>query len=186
LKAGVLDQMHPTLSTQHNAQGTPQGGVISPLLCNIALHGMENMIIRKFSRDGVKVIRYADDFVIMGKKLEDVLRAKEIAAEFLATIGLELSSEKTRIGHTLNTIEYENKVIKPGLDFLGFHFKNIATSKHRGVKSTKGKMNNFIQISKPSLESVRNHKKALKYILRTHKSAPRVAILTKLSLRIQG
>lgn len=56
-------------SNDFNKAGTPQCGVISPLLYNIALHGMETELLKNFSRNGVKIIRYADDFVIMGRKL---------------------------------------------------------------------------------------------------------------------
>ena len=85
-------------SSLSNEAGTPQGGVISPLLSNIALHGMETAVLKEFKRDAVKVIRYADDFVITGKHLADINKAKQIVETFLATVGLRLSQGKTRIG----------------------------------------------------------------------------------------
>lgn len=68
LQAGII---HTSVdeSSEINYSGTPQGGVISPLLMNIALHGMENYVINLFGRSQIKVIRYADDFVIFGKTL---------------------------------------------------------------------------------------------------------------------
>jgi len=68
LQAGII---HTSVdeSSEINYSGTPQGGVISPLLMNIALHGMENYVINLFGRSQIKVIRYADDFVIFGKIL---------------------------------------------------------------------------------------------------------------------
>jgi RNA-directed DNA polymerase len=68
LQAGII---HTSVdeSSEINYSGTPQGGVISPLLINIALHGMENYVINLFGRSQIKVIRYADDFVIFGKIL---------------------------------------------------------------------------------------------------------------------
>jgi RNA-directed DNA polymerase len=68
LQAGII---HTSVdeSSEINYSGTPQGGVISPLLINIALHGMENYVINLFGRSQIKVIRYADDFVIFGKTL---------------------------------------------------------------------------------------------------------------------
>lgn len=165
-----------------NDVGTPQGGVISPLLCNIALHGMEIDLLSQFSRNDVKIIRYADDFVIMGKQLKKIEKAKVIVSDFLAKVNLELSEEKTRIGHSLEAINGG----KPGVDFLGFYFRNQTTSIHRGVKNTRGVKQNFVQISGPSREAMQNHKESLKTILRKHKAAPLAAVLAKLSARIQG
>lgn len=167
-----------------NIVGTPQGCVISPLLCNIALHGLETFIVKRFSRDQVKVIRYADDFVIMGKKIEHIEQAKQYVIEFLKHIGLELSLEKTRIGHSMTPTE---RTTGPaGLEFLGYYFRNIPTSKHRGVKNTRGVKQNFVQISSPTLEATKKHKKAIKDILRSHKNAPREALISKLAARIRG
>lgn len=165
-----------------NEAGTPQGGVISPLFCNVALHGMEIDLLSQFGRNDVKIIRYADDFVIMGKQLEKIEKAKLIVSDFLATVNLELSDEKTRIGHSLEAINGA----KPGLEFLGFYFRNQTTSIHRGVKNTRGVKQNFIQISGPSRDAIQNHKQALKMILKMHKAEPLAAVLAKLSARIQG
>jgi RNA-directed DNA polymerase len=107
---------------------------------------MEIDLLRRFSRDGVKIIRYADDFVVMSKQLSNIERAKQIISDFLATVNLELSEEKTRIGHSL--VSFNGS--KPGLNFLGFYFRNHTTSIHRGVKNTRGVKQNFIQISGPS------------------------------------
>jgi hypothetical protein len=120
----------------------------------------------------------------MGKDLKDIIEAKKIAQEFLSTVGLELSDSKTRIGHSMYYME--GITGKPGLDFLGFHFRNYPTSKHRGVKNTQGKTNEFIQVSSPSLKSVKNHKQAIRSILRSHRNSPREAVISKLSARIQG
>ena len=79
----------------------PQGGVLSPLLMNIALHGMENYVTKEFGRNKIKVVRYADDFVIFGKTLKDVQKAEKLVIEFLKPVGLNLSAEKTRIGHSM-------------------------------------------------------------------------------------
>lgn len=181
LKAGIMDNFKDQ-SSLSNESGTPQGGVISPLLCNVALHGMEIDLLSKFSRNDVKIIRYADDFVIMGKQLAKIEKAKGIVIDFLATVNLKLSDEKTRIGHSLKSMNG----IKPGLNFLGFYFRNQTTSKHRGVKNTRGVKQTFVQISGPSWEAMQNHKKALKTILKKHKAAPLEAVLAKLSARIRG
>jgi len=172
------------IESEHNEIGAPQGGVISPFLCNIALHGMETELLKRFSRYGVKIIRYADDFVVTGSKLEDIHKSKEIINDFLKAVGLELSEKKTRIGHTMFPIEGGRA--KPGLEFLGFHFRNIRTSIHRGVKTTRGAKQTFRQISSPSLDSVENHKIEIRDILRKYKNAPRTAVISALSLKIQG
>jgi len=178
-----MDGFKQTIS-ETNEVGIPQGSVISPLLANIALHGMEDAVLSQFARNRVKVIRYADDFIITSKLLEDILKAKKIVEDFLKSINLELSEAKTRIGHSLKPIQTNNNQI--GFDFLGFHFKNIKTSIHKGVKTTRGVMQTFRQISSPSKESLMNHKRALKKILRDHKTTPLGALITKLSSTISG
>ena len=65
-------------SLDENETRTPQGGVLSPLLMNIALHGLEERLVTTFKRNEIKVIRYADDFVIFGKSLETVHRVEEV------------------------------------------------------------------------------------------------------------
>lgn len=183
LEAGIMKSVKE-IESERNEVGTPQGGVISPLLCNIALHGMETDLLKEFARDEIKIIRYADDFVVMGRKLENIMKAKTIVSEFLRTVGLELSEEKTRVGHTMIPLETSRKT--PGLEFLGYHFRNIPTPIHRGVKSTRGVKQPFRQISSPSLEASKSHREAIKDILRKHKNAPREALIARLSTRIEG
>jgi RNA-directed DNA polymerase len=114
LSAGVLHHTNdePCLA---NKSGTPQGGVLSPLLMNVALHGMEMFLQKSFSRNKVKIIRYADDFVVMGHSLEDILKSQQLIEEFLKPIGLRLSEKKTRIGHTME--EKKGTQGPVGLDF---------------------------------------------------------------------
>ena len=104
LESGIMDggELFPT------AEGTPQGGVVSPLLANVALHGLEDHIRAAFPKTKGKenwlphVVRYADDFVVLHQDLAAVERTKRLAEEWLASMGLELRPGKTRIGHTLN------------------------------------------------------------------------------------
>lgn len=133
LKAGIMADK-PENSFETNEQGTTQGGVILPLLMNIALHGMEYSVVRNFGKNEIKVVRYVDDFVIFGKSLESVQKAKEIIKTFLKPIGLELSEEKIRIARSMEKLP--GTEVPPELDFLGYHFKNVKCSIHRGVKST--------------------------------------------------
>ncbi|MDR1609581.1 MAG: hypothetical protein LBR78_01850 [Holosporales bacterium] len=112
--------------------GTPQGGVISPLLANIALHGLEYETKKTLStklanslkdkrkyktsmRDALSslsIIRYADDFVIIHEDLEIILEAKKFVQEWLKLIGLALNEGKTRITHTLKSIDESQKGIR--------------------------------------------------------------------------
>lgn len=185
LQAGIIDDFRGQYSEQ-NTLGTPQGGVISPLLCNVALHGMESELLSHFPRDGVKIIRYADDFMITGARLVDIIRAKWIVTDFLKKVNLQLSEEKTRIGHSQNSINLGQGTIPPGFDFLGYHFRNYKRSIHRGVKTTRGKKMLFQQASMPSRKAMDNQKNALKKILKDYRVAPLKALIAKLSARIKG
>ena len=100
-------------------EGTPQGGIMSPTLCNVALNGIEEVIKKanpsiKGIRPGVNVIRYVDDMIITGKTREICLKNKKILSEFLIERGLELNEDKTLTTH-----------IKTGFDFLGFNIKRM-------------------------------------------------------------
>ncbi len=120
LKAGYVDKgvFYDTDA------GTPQGGVISPLLANIALHGMEKALGVTFDNRGQitgkrAVVRYADDFVVFCESKEDAEAVIDRLKEWLAERGLVLSEEKTRIVH-----------LTEGFDFLGFnvrHYKDTST-----------------------------------------------------------
>jgi RNA-directed DNA polymerase len=171
-------------SSEINEMGTPQGGVLSPLLMNIALHGMENFITKEFGKNQIKVVRYADDFVIFGETLKNVQKAERLVTEFLRPVGLNLSTEKTRIGHSMERKPGTSSPL--GLDFLSFHFYNKKCSRHRGVKNTRGVTQPFRLITRPSREAVVNHKKAISYILIEYKDAPLGRVIERLSLKIEG
>ena len=94
LEVGIMHDIEKK-SIDINESGTLQSRVLSPLLMNIALHGMENTVVDKFGRNKVKVIRYADDFVIFAKTLEDIKKTEEIVSAFLKPIGLNLAKDKT-------------------------------------------------------------------------------------------
>lgn len=102
LKAGIIYQE----AYEPTTQGTPQGGIFSPLLANIALDGIEACTTK------AKVIRYADDLVAIGKTREDIEQTKEDIQRFLAKIGLNLSIQKTKIVNR-----------REGFDFLGFNIR---------------------------------------------------------------
>ena len=113
LKAGVID----TGVFEETPRGTPQGGVASPLLMNIALHGMETALLNAYrtKADRPQLVRYADDLVVFHPREEGVKKAREVLETWLADMGLELKPSKTRIAHTL--WEYQGRA---GFDFLGF------------------------------------------------------------------
>lgn len=165
--------------------GTPQGGIISPLLCNVALNGIEKAVLNQFKRDGVKFIRYADDILVCSSKYSDIIKSKNIISEFIKPIGLELSDEKTQICHSLGGVE-GLKHLPVGVEYLGFYFRNITVSKYKGVKSTRGGLNTVVQISMPSLNSVKRHKDKLKHILRLHKSSSLKIVISALARVIRG
>lgn len=120
LKAGIFEKGHILPSEA----GTPQGGVISPLLANIALHGLETALLESLPQSRKPaIIRYADDFVILHEDLATLLKLKAEAERWLATLGLNLKAAKTRITHTL--IQHEGHV---GFDFLGFTVRQFPMS----------------------------------------------------------
>ncbi|WP_333065121.1 group II intron reverse transcriptase/maturase [Microcoleus sp. Pol7_B1] len=190
LKAGVMDgkQLFPT------SEGTPQGGVISPLLANIALHGMENRIAqafpkRKVYREGkyagvisaAHFIRYADDFVILHQDITVVQRCKEIISEWLKSMGLELKPSKTRLAHTLE--EYEGNT--PGFNFLGFNIRQFPVGKYHSGKNN-GKLLGFKTIITPSQEKQKIHYEQVANIIYAHRTATQEALIGKLNPIIRG
>ena len=180
LKAGVIEagELFETV------EGTPQGGVISPLLANVALHGLEEHVMSlvgnsKKKRWEMTVVRYADDFVVMHKDREMVEKAQEVIAEWLGRIGLKLKPEKTKITHTLNG---ENA----GFNFLGFNVRQYEVGKNRSGKNTNGEPLGFKTLIKPSKESIDRHKKRLSEIVTGYKNAAQEALISKLNPVIRG
>ena len=143
LKADIFDEFQASNMDRlsKNIQGTPQGGIISPLLANIALHGMENHLknwictkpsfgkpyskYSKYSKDAkrksIAIIRYADDFVIIHKEKSIIQEAKEEIAKWLLDgPRLEISEAKTSIVDS-----------NEGFDFLGFSIITITSGRPR-------------------------------------------------------
>ena len=189
LKAGVMDG--PTLFPTE--AGTPQGGVISPLLANIALHGLETVIRAAFPRTGARfgrpgeewspiVVRYADDFVVLHQDLATVEQAKQIAAEWLAGMGLELQPSKTRLVHSL----YEHDGQSPGFDFLGFTVRQFPTGKSHSGKSTTGTRLGFKTLTMPSKTAIRRHEEALATAIRTYRAVTQAVLVHHLNPIIRG
>ncbi len=182
LKAGVWDQgdWYP------GTTGTPQGGVLSPLLANIALHGMETYLKAQFpaysyTQAGkhyrvtpVQVVRYADDFVVLHPDLKVVQAAKAALEQWLANLGLHLKPSKTRIVHTLGTAEVDT-----GFDFLGFHIRQYPVSPNQCAKG-------FKTLIKPSKADMRRHYQQLRHRVRHHRGHAQRSLITSLNHCIRG
>jgi RNA-directed DNA polymerase len=161
LKAGIMEKriLYPT------AEGTPQGGVASPILANLVLDGLEKILRERFPKRiannaRVNFVRYADDFIITGRSkelLETVIQP--LVAEFLKERGLELSLEKTRITH-----------IKDGFDFLG---QNVR------------KYNNKLR-TKPSKKNVKTFLTKVRTIITSNKQLPAGELIALLNPIIGG
>ena len=189
LKSDVCDfvkhERTPTVA------GTPQGGVCSPLLANIALHGMEERIkeyaatwkgTKKDNLKSLALIRYADDFVIIHERLEIVERCKQIISKWLAEYDLEIKPEKTQIVHTLK--HHNGK--KPGFNFLGFNIRQYPVGKYHSGKNTKGEKLGFKTLTKPSDEGVKRHYAKVAEVITKHNSAPQRALVSKLNPILRG
>jgi RNA-directed DNA polymerase len=175
LKTGIVDGDEMLFPEA----GTPQGGVISPLLCNVALHGLEAILIAVSKQYRIAVIRYADDLVILCEDLETLMKAKEKAEAWLAEMGLRLKPSKTRVTHTLD--EYKGNI---GFDFLGFNIRQYRVGKHH-TRTFRGKPG-FKTLIKPSPSAVKRHLREIRDITRRHRGAPQAALIVKLNPVIRG
>jgi RNA-directed DNA polymerase len=163
LKAGFMEKRvwSPTQA------GTPQGGIISPLLANLTLDGLETKLKEQFpprSQRGrtaqLHLVRYADDFIITGSSREILEQAvKPLVEQFLKERGLELSPDKTKVTH-----------IDTGFDFLGQHLRKF-----------KGKL-----IIKPSQESVRSLLQKVRHRVKTNPMTPAGRLLAQLNPLLRG
>jgi RNA-directed DNA polymerase len=166
LKAGVMDRgrFAPT------EEGTPQGGVISPLLLNIALHGMEEAAGCRYrsggrDRDPIAangtpiLIRYADDFVALCHDEREALRVKEVLGSWLAPRGLRFNEEKTRVVH-----------LSQGFDFLGFNVRRYGTK----------------TLVKPSKDAVKRIRARMKAEITALNGANETAVILKLTPIVRG
>jgi RNA-directed DNA polymerase len=168
LKAGYVEQemFHAT------EQGTPQGGVVSPLLANIALHGMEEALGVKYNSQGQiagnrAVVRYADDFVCFCETREDAEQVQRILAEWLNERGLTLSTEKTRIVH-----------LTEGFNFLGYNIRHYPAPQ----TSRSG----WKLLIKPSKEAVQALRQKLKDLWQKAQGTNVQSVLAKFNPVIRG
>ena len=161
LKAGFVyqNELFPTET------GTPQGGIISPVLANMTLDGLEAKLAEKFPkarRAGLKMnmVRYADDFIITGNSKEWLEQeVKPAVVEFLAERGLVLSPEKTKITH-----------IREGFDFLGWN-----------IRKYDGKL-----LMKPSKANVKAHLDKIREVIKANKTAKQANLIRLLNPILRG
>jgi RNA-directed DNA polymerase len=167
LKSGYLEGrlFHDTVS------GTPQGGVISPVLANLVLDGLEERLRLRFPRYGagstkgkaaqVHLVRYADDFIVTGASQEVLEReVKPLVEAFLAERGLVLSPEKTAVTH-----------LGEGFDFLGQNIRRYPNGK---------------LLIKPSKKNTRAFLRKVREIVRRNAGAPTDALIRQLNPVIRG
>ncbi|MEH1850534.1 MAG: reverse transcriptase domain-containing protein [Nostoc sp.] len=138
LKLGIFRCLKAGVNPEFPEQGTPQGGVVSPLLANIALNGIESIhryhadyksgrsITPKTSADKIAEpsVRYADDMVIILRPEDDANEILERISEFLRKRGMNVSQKKTKVTAATD-----------GFDFLGWHFKVQSNGKFRSTPS---------------------------------------------------
>jgi RNA-directed DNA polymerase len=168
LRAGYVEDemLHSTDA------GVPQGGVVSPLLLNVALHGMEQALGTCYTPKGVlrgtyAVVRYADDLAVLCPTQEKATQAQEILSQWLGSRGLRLSDEKTHIRH-----------LRDGFDFLAFNIRHYLTpnSSRSGYKL----------LIKPSPTAIKEVKRKLKGIWCKHMGTPTVALINEMNPVIRG
>jgi RNA-directed DNA polymerase len=163
LKAGYIEsgKCFPT------HKGTPQGGIISPILMNMTLDGLEAAVrkavpdrITRNTRSKVNFIRYADDFIVTGATREILEeQVKPVIESFLQQRGLKLSEEKTSIVQ-----------IEEGFNFLG-----------QNIRKYDGKL-----LIKPSKESVQSFLEDIRSTIRKHRGSSTVAMIGQLNPKIRG
>jgi RNA-directed DNA polymerase len=167
LKAGVFEAGEGFAPT---VEGTPQGGVISPCLLNVALHGLEEAAGVRYRARGPRAgdtergspvaVRYADDVVVLCHSQQQAGQVKAQLAEWLAPRGLAFNEDKTRIVH-----------LSEGFDFLGFNVRRYPNRK---------------LLIKPSQAAIRRVRERLASELRTLRGGNAMAVIARLNPIIRG
>ncbi|MDQ2717944.1 MAG: reverse transcriptase domain-containing protein, partial [Chloroflexota bacterium] len=171
LKAGVVDGG----TYLSGKSGISQGGALSPLLMNIALHGMEAVVRGDNAADYALplVVRYADDFVVLHPDLSELQQAARRIRQWLAKIGLQLNAHKTRIIHTLTPFQGQ-----AGFDFLGFAL--------RQYPGEAGKSSGFQTLLTPTDEASKRHLALISQRLLKLQAAPQAQVIRELNPIIGG
>ncbi|MEH2303487.1 MAG: reverse transcriptase domain-containing protein [Nostoc sp.] len=126
LKLGIFRCLKVGVNPEFPEQGTPQGGVVSPLLANIALNGIESIHQSKDNQGRIteSSVRYADDMVIILRPKDNAIEILERISEFFRKRGMQVSQKKTKVTAATD-----------GFDFLGWHFKVQKNGKFRSTPS---------------------------------------------------
>ena len=166
LKAGVVEQDRLTPTEE----GTPQGGPLSPVLMNVALHGLEEAAGVRYSKLGSSVaqtvpgtaalVRYADDLVALCHSRDQAEQVKARLAEWLAPRGLAFNEDKTRIVH-----------VTAGFDFLGFNVRRYPNGK---------------LLIMPSAKAVRRIRERLTAEMRSLRGASAIMVIRKINPIVRG
>jgi len=164
LKAGVMIEG----SYKETEEGVPQGGVISPIIANLCLDGLDETI-RKASNNKATLVRYADDFIIVSQNYDILNKLITDVGKFLKVRGLELNMEKSKITR-----------IEDGFDFVGFHFREFPDS-NREIGKKKG-----IFLYKPTKESLQKVKARIKLCVKEHSQLPLWMLLSKINPILRG
>jgi RNA-directed DNA polymerase len=167
LKAGYMEKhvLYPT------EEGTPQGGIISPVLANMTLDGLERKLAGLFPKTTVpgiaakvNFVRYADDFIVTASSKELLeQQVKPLIETFMKERGLELSTEKTCITH-----------IEDGFDFLGQNVRKYKTGKRHKL------------LIKPAKKNVHAHLEKIRDIVKKNKTLPAGKLILILNPIIRG
>ena len=177
LKAGILegeDFAFPEM-------GTPHGGAISPLLVNIAFHGLQKRLNsynnnrnNTINRQSLMFVRFVDDFVLMHPDKNVLENLKRVTQQFLETIGFELNLTKTRLIHTSESAG--------GFTFVGFDVcQKTRWVKMRQTYPKRQSKQTFITLITPSKEAVDRHKQKIRDLIRRHRGASQKKLIQKLN-----
>ena len=168
LQAGVLDAG----VVSETVSGTPQGGVISPLLANIYLHAFD----RAWAERGTgEVVRYADDFVVLCSSQSQAEEAQKQATAILADLGLRLHPDKTRV--------VDLREGKEGFDFLGCHLR----ARMSGKLWEQRRIIRYYLHRWPSVRSMKRARSRVKALTaRSHVGQQLAAVITRLNLFLRG
>jgi RNA-directed DNA polymerase len=175
LKAPVVepsrDGKPPTV--RRNDRGTPQGGVLSPLLANIYLHWFDHLFQRA---DGparwakAKLVRYADDFVVLARHISAQLRGW-IEGKLEGWLGLQINREKTRV--------LDMRASGQSLDFLGYTF--------RKDRDRYGRPQRDWNLEQPSRKAMAREREALRQLINPHQShTPLPELIGRLNRNLRG
>lgn len=162
--------------------GTPQGGIISPLLANIALHRMEKALSVKYHKNGYirpecpfVPVRYADDFVVLCNSEEEANRAKAILTKWLEERGMVFSPEKTHI-----------RKLTDGFNFLGWNFRTYTKLGNDKAKGSLRSKSELVSLVRPSSKSIANFKTKVKEIWRKYIGLQAKVLISKLNPILRG